>query len=137
MPIHRSWIGGEEGTGPVGATLMETAGAVVLLEIESEKPLNVQVSFERDFQLEWPAALGATFSAWDPKLQAFSFGEELKRYAALIGSPTATNEHLEYQTNYSASYENSFDLGATSQRRESRIVVLAGSVHGPAEAEST
>jgi len=116
---------------------VQEAGAVVLLEIESEKPLNVHVSFERDFQLEWPAALGATFSAWDPKLQAFSFGEELKRYAALIGSPTATNEHLEYQTNYSASYENSFDLGATSQRRESRIVVLAASVHGAAEAEST
>ncbi len=116
---------------------VQEAGAVVLLEIESEKPLNVHVSFERDFQLEWPAGLGATFSAWDPKLHAFSFGEELKRYAALIGSPTATNEHLEYQTNYSASYENSFDLGATSQKNESRIVVLAASVHGPAEAEAT
>lgn len=116
---------------------VQEAGAVILLDIESEKPLNVQVSFERDFALEWPAGLGATFSAWDPKLRAFSFGEELKRYAALIGSPTATNEHLEYQTNYSASYENSFELGATSQKRESRIVVLAASVHGPAEAEGT
>jgi glycogen debranching enzyme len=116
---------------------VQEAGAVILLEIDSEKPLNVHVSFERDFALEWPAALGATFSAWDPKLHAFSFGEELKRYAALIGSPSATNEHLEYQTNYSASYENSFDLGATSQKRESRIVVLAASVHGPAEAENT
>src|SRR5246127_305575 len=116
---------------------VQEAGAVVLLDIESEKPLNVRVSFERDFQLEWPAALGATFSAWDPKLHAFSFGEEQKRYAALIGSPTATNEHLEYQTNYSASNENSFDLGATSQKHESRIVIISASVHGPGEAEAT
>ena len=116
---------------------VQEAGAVVLLDIESEKPLNVRVSFERDFQLEWPAALGATFSAWDPKLHAFSFGEEQKRYAALIGSPTATNESLEYQTNYSASNENSFELGATSQKNESRIVVMSASVHGPAEAEAT
>jgi len=116
---------------------VQEAGGVVLLDIESEKPLNVRVSFERDFQLEWPAALGATFSAWDPKLHAFSFGEEQKRYAALIGSPTATNEHLEYQTNYSASNENSFDLGATSQKHESRIVIISASVHGPVEAEAT
>jgi glycogen debranching enzyme len=116
---------------------VQEAGAVVLLDIESEKPLNVRVSFERDFQLEWPAALGATFSAWDPKLHAFSFGEEQKRYAALIGSPTATHESLEYQTNYSASNENSFELGATSQKNESRIVVISASVHGPAEAEAT
>lgn len=116
---------------------VQEAGAVVLLDIESEKPLNVRVSFERDFQLEWPAALGATFSAWDPKLHAFSFGEEQKRYAALIGSPTAINDHLEYQTNYSGSSENSFDLGATSQKNESRIVVISASVHGPTEAEAT
>ena len=116
---------------------VQEAGAVVLLGIESEKPLNVHVSFERDFALEWPAALGATFSAWDPKLHAFSFGEEQKRYAALIGSPTAINEHLEYQTNYSASNENSFELGATSQKNESRIVIMAASVHGPAETEAT
>jgi glycogen debranching enzyme len=116
---------------------VQEAGAVVLLDIESEKPLNVRVSFERDFQLEWPAALGATFSAWDPRLHAFSFGEEQKRYAALIGSPTATNESLEYQTNYSASNESSFELGATSLKSESRIVVMSASVHGPAEAEAT
>jgi glycogen debranching enzyme len=116
---------------------VQEAGAVVLLDIESEKPLNVRVSFERDFQLEWPAALGATFSAWDQKLHAFSFGEEQKRYAALIGSPTATNESLEYQTNYSASNESSFELGATSLKSESRIVVMSASVHGPAEAEAT
>ncbi len=116
---------------------VQEAGAVVLLDIESEKPLNVHVSFERDFALEWPAGLGATFSAWDPKLHAFSFGEEQKRYAALIGSPTAMHDNLEYQTNYSASNENSFELGATSERNESRIVIMAGSVHGPAEAEAT
>lgn len=116
---------------------VQEAGAVVLLEIESEMPLNVRASFERDFQLEWPAALGATYANWDPKLHAFSFGEEQKKFAALIGSPTATNEHLEYQTNYSASNEDSFDLGATARKTETRMVVMSASVHGPAEAEAT
>ncbi|MGC2194686.1 MAG: hypothetical protein WA628_08420 [Terriglobales bacterium] len=116
---------------------VQEAGAVVLLEIESEKPLNVRASLERDFQLEWPAALGATFANWDPRLHAFSFGEEQKRFAALIGSPTATNEHLEYQTNYSASNEDSFDLGATARKTETRMIVISASLHGVAEAEAT
>jgi glycogen debranching enzyme len=116
---------------------VQEAGAVILFEIESANPLNVRASFERDFQLEWPAALGGAYANWDSKLRAFSFGEEQKKFAALIGSPTATNEHLEYQTNYSASNEDSFDLGATTRKRETRIVVLSASVHGAAEAEGT
>jgi glycogen debranching enzyme len=116
---------------------VQEAGAVILFEIDSANPLNVRASFERDFQLEWPAALGGTYANWDSKLRAFSFGEEQKKFAALIGSPTATNEHLEYQTNYSASNEDSFDLGATTRKRETRIVVLSASVHGTAEAEGT
>jgi glycogen debranching enzyme len=113
------------------------AGAVVALEIESADPLNVRVAFERDFQLEWPAALGGTYANWDPKLRAFAFGEEQKKFSALIGSPTAANERLEYRTNSSSSNENSFDLGATSKRKETRVIVIAGSPHSHAEAEAT
>ena len=116
---------------------VQEAGAVVMFEIESESPLNIHVAFERDFQLEWPAALGGTYANWDAKLHAFYFGEEKKQFAALIGSPTAANQHVEYQNNYSISNEDSFDLGATSQRTETRIVVIAGSMHGLAEAETT
>ena len=116
---------------------VQEPGAVVQLEIESETPLNVRAGFERDFQLEWPAALGGTFADWNPTLHAFYFGEEQKRFAALVGSPTAANQHLEFQTNYSSSYENSFDLGATTSKHESRILVLAGSVHGLEEAKAT
>jgi len=116
---------------------VQEAGALVVLDIESAQPLNIRATFERDFQLEWPAALGGTYANWDPKLHAFSFGEEQKKFAALIGSPTARSERLEYQTNYSASNEDSFDLGATSKRKETRVIVIAGSAHGPAEAEAT
>ena len=68
---------------------------------------------------------------------AFTFGEEQKKYAAFVGSPTATNEHLEYQDNYSSSNEDSFDLGVTSRKSESRVVLLSASVHGAIEAQKT
>ena len=109
-------------------------GALILLDVETSQPLQVRASFERDFQLEWPAALGGTFTNWDPKLHAFSFGEEQKKFAALVGSPTAGDVHQEYQTNYSASPENSFALGVTSQGKERKVVVMAASTQGLADA---
>ncbi len=48
------------------------AGAVILLELETEQPLDVEAAFTPDFQLEWPAALGGTFVNWDPARHAFS-----------------------------------------------------------------
>lgn len=117
------------------------AGALVLLDIESAQPLNVRAVFESDFQMEWPAALGGTFVEWDAELHAFALGEERKKYAAFIGSPSTgaqdLNERPEYQTNYFESDENSFDLGPTSKKKETRVIVIAASVNGPAEAEAT
>jgi len=116
---------------------VQEGGALILFDIDSAQPLNIRAAFKRDFQLEWPAALGATYANWDPKLRAFLFGEEQKKFWALVGSPTAQNQRLEYQTNYSSSDEDSFDLGATSHRKEPRIIVLAGSAHGVTEVEAT
>jgi hypothetical protein len=53
------------------------AGAVIILEVETAQPLEVEAGFVGDFALEWPAALGATYEQWDASLQAVAFGEEL------------------------------------------------------------
>src|SRR5581483_8373150 len=85
-------------------------GAIIVFEVETAHPLEIEAVFERDFQLEWPAGLGGTYVNWDPALKAFYFGEEQKKYAALLGSPTALAASVEYQTNYSESRENSLRL---------------------------
>ena len=36
-------------------------GAIIRLEVTTAEPLEIEAVFERDFQLEWPAALGGTF----------------------------------------------------------------------------
>ncbi len=110
-------------------------GAVISLEIETAQPLDVQVVFERDLQLEWPAALGGTYSYWDPKLSAFHFGEEQKKFVAFAGSPTASEIQQEYDTNYSSSKEDSFHLGVISKGKATKVVIVAASVNGEAEAE--
>jgi glycogen debranching enzyme len=112
-------------------------GAAIIFEIHTAHPLEIEAAFDRDFQLEWPAALGGTYSSWDPNLHAFYFGEELRKYAALVGSPTATLSEQEYQTNYSGSQESAFRLGVTQRGDDEKVIVIAGSLNGRAEAEAT
>ena len=110
-------------------------GAVILLDVETEQPLEVEAVFHRDFQLEWPAALGATYLDWAAGQHAFYFGEEQRKFSALVGSPTATEPRAEFQTNYSESQESSFRLGTTAKGKERKLIVIAGSVEGRAGAE--
>jgi glycogen debranching enzyme len=112
-------------------------GAIILLDVETEQPLEIDVLFHRDFQLEWPAALGATFIDWLPEQNAFYFGEEQKKFAALIGSPTATQPREEFQTNYAQSEESSFRLGVTPKGKQTKIIVIAGSTEGLAAAQKS
>src|SRR6266700_6773531 len=112
-------------------------GAIIFVEVETEEPLEVEAAFQRDFQLEWPAAIGGTYLNWDPALHAFYFGEEQRKYVGLVGSPTAAVSEQEYQTNYSASTESALRLGVTPSGKETKVIAIAGSMEGRAEAEKT
>ena len=112
-------------------------GAIIRFEVETAHPLEIEAEFQPDFQLEWPAALGGTYSNWEPATRAFYFGEEQRKYSAFVGSPTGELAAQEYQTNYSSSERSAIRLGATLKGRETKVVVIAASVHGRAEAESS
>src|ERR1017187_1009588 len=111
-------------------------GAVILLEVETEQPLEIEAGFVGDFQLECPAAVGGTFLNWDEAQHAFVFGEEHKKFFALAGSPSASSVQLAYQTNYSSRDESSMRLGVTSKGTASKMIVLAASTEGLADAET-
>jgi len=113
------------------------AGAIVLLETETKVPLEIEVLFQRDFQLEWPAAIGGSYIDWNPNLHAFEMGEEQKKFAALVGSPTASLGQEEYFTNYSSSTESSFLLGPSARGKGTKLLVIAGSTNGLADAQQT
>jgi glycogen debranching enzyme len=112
-------------------------GAIITLEIETTQPLEVEVVFERDFTLEWPASLGGTYLQWDSNLYAFFLGEEQNRFAAFVGSPSAAYQSEEYSTNYSSSRTNSFLLGTTIKGAETKTIIIAASANGRKEAEET
>jgi glycogen debranching enzyme len=105
-------------------------GAIILLDVETEQPLEIEAGFVADFALEWPAAIGGTYVDWDAKQHAFLFGEETRKLAAIVGSPTARDPHQAYETNYSWSNENSLRLGVTQKGHEIRLLVIAASLTG-------
>src|SRR5215470_16746104 len=109
---------------------VDTQGAVILLEVETEQPLEIEAAFHRDYQLMWPAALGATYLDWNTQQRAFYFGEEQRRFSAFVGSPTAADPHTEFQTNYAESQTSSFHLGPTAKGRDKKLIVVAASMEG-------
>lgn len=112
-------------------------GVMIRLDVETEGPLEIEAVFRRDFQLEWPAALGATWENWDSPQHAFLLGEESKTYAAFVGSPTATATLEELNTNYTTEAFSGFRLGNTAKGRDTKLIVMAASTNGAAEAQAT
>ena len=111
-------------------------GAVISFDVETEQPLEIEANFIADFQLEWPAGLGGTFLDWDDQQHAFVFGEEQKKFFALVGSPSASGHSLAYQTNFSSSEQSSLRLGMTAKGKDSLLIVMAASMQGRADAQS-
>jgi glycogen debranching enzyme len=112
-------------------------GALILLDVHTAAPMEVEARFERDFQMEWPAVLANPAIDWLPSLKAFTFGCEKPEFIALVGSPNAELVDSEYATNYSSSQESSFRLGVAGPGEFHRTIVLAASVHGAKETEAT
>jgi glycogen debranching enzyme len=116
---------------------VQESGAVIFVEVNTERPLEIEVQFTRDFQLEWPGAIGGTYLENLPDGHGFLFGEESRRFAGMIGSPTGGNLREEYQTNYSDAVESSFRLGVTGKGKDTKLIVLSGSTRGREEAAKT
>jgi glycogen debranching enzyme len=118
-------------------TPVHEPGVVIRLEVETESPLEIEAVYRRDFQLEWPAGLGATWERWDSAQHAFLLSEDQKTYAALVGSPTATPTLQELNTNNTTSAFSGFRLGATQRGKDSKLIVMAASVNGLADAQAS
>ncbi len=110
------------------------AGAVIALEIETRSPIEVEAVFRRDFQLEWPGHVADSMAEWDPALHAFHFADDSGKFEVLVGSASATKNAEEYATNYFSSSEDSLLLGPVNKGKETRLIAIAASFSGRAEA---
>jgi glycogen debranching enzyme len=111
-------------------------GGIIRLDIDTFEPLEVEAYFFRDFQLMWPAAIGGTYMGWDQQLNAFTFGHEQKRFAAVLGSPDTAQHQAAYSSNSGSSDENSLVLRRVEKGHATQYLFFAGSTNGPDEARA-
>ncbi|SRR5579884_517463 len=109
-------------------------GAVVRFEIDTWEPLQIEAAFTRDFQLMWPAGLGGTYMSWNASLHAFEFGEEGRKFAAVVGSPTAVSADPEFFSNSYATTRSTFRLAPVQKGHSVAYIFIAGSTKGPDDA---
>jgi hypothetical protein len=63
---------------------------LVLLEIDTNRPLRLRASFVPEMKPMWPAGFGGQNSSWDDTEKAFVLTEGLRRFTILVGSPRFT-----------------------------------------------
>ncbi len=112
-------------------------GAVVRFEIDTWEPLQIEAAFTRDFQLMWPAGLGGTYMSWNAGMHAYELGEEGRKFAAAVGSPTAVSADPEFFSNSYASTRSVFRLAPVTKGHSVSYLFIAGSTNGAEEARKT
>ncbi len=109
-------------------------GAIVRFEIDSWEPLQIEAAFTRDFQLMWPAGLGGTYMSWNTSMHAFELGEESRKFAAVVGSPSAVSADPEFFMNSYATTRSTFRLAPAQKGHSVAYIFIAGSISGPDDA---
>jgi glycogen debranching enzyme len=112
-------------------------GAIVRFEIDSWEPIQIEASFTRDFQLMWPAGLGGTYMSWNAERHAFELGEEGRKYAGVVGSPSAVAADPEFFSNSYSSARSTFRLAPAQKGHSVSYIFIAGASNGPEEARKT
>jgi len=114
---------------------IDEPGALILLDVRARNPLRIDVEFERDFQLMWPASIGTGYAEWNSRLKSFQLGADGQPFAAVFGSPDAALASREYATNYSAATHAVFTLGEIRGHAQ-RVLALAASMKSSDEARA-
>lgn len=70
---------------------LDEPALLVLLEVDTYRPLEIVVSFRTVLQYAWPGGLGGQYAFWSAEDRAFVLSESLRTRNAFVGSPWATS----------------------------------------------
>jgi glycogen debranching enzyme len=70
---------------------LDEPGLLVLLEVDTYRPLEIVVGFRTVLQYAWPGGLGGQYAFWSADDRAFVLSESLRNRNAFIGSPWAVS----------------------------------------------
>ena len=71
-------------------TPLDLPGSLILLDVETVRPIDIIVRMNSDFNLAWPGGFGGQHIGWDPVRKLFHLTQGgIGTYHAAIGSPAA------------------------------------------------
>ncbi len=70
---------------------LDEPGLLVLLEVDTYRPLEIVASFRTVLQYAWPGGLGGQYAFWSDEERAFVLSESLRKRNAFVGSPWAAS----------------------------------------------
>jgi glycogen debranching enzyme len=117
---------------------VEEPGIVVLLDVDSVLPMTITGTFRPRLRLMWPAGLMTPNVDWDEKEHVYVLSEESKRFAGILGSPSARDVSVMPYQEEPKDVPLRFVIDAPPELFRSQYVpiVMTGSVAGREEAKA-
>ncbi len=111
---------------------IDEQGVVILLDIETVRPLNVAMSFRPDLGLMWPAGLMTGFVGFEADEGRYFTGEETQKYYGMVGSPAAKDVSIQPYQEEPKDVPNRFELRITPEQARAGFIpiVIAGGTEG-------
>ena len=118
---------------------VDEMGVVMLLDIDSVRPLEVTASFRPDLRLMWPAGLMTGGLIWDAERHTYTIVEESQRFVGMIGAPGARDISVMPYQEEPRDTPTLFVLETTPETTADYLIpiVVAGSVTGREQAQAT
>ena len=109
-------------------TPIQEQGSLVLLDIDSARPLTLTVSFVPDLKPMWPGGLGGQAAYWRDDLKAFIITESRRKFNGFFGCPAAT-KGIATPAHQLASGALRFDIKVDPQQAKKHFypLIIAGS----------
>jgi glycogen debranching enzyme len=118
---------------------IDEPAVVMLLDVSTTLPIRITAAFRPRLRLMWPAGAMTPNVSWNENDHVYALTEESRRFAAVIGSPSAQDVSLMPYQEEPRDVPIRFVIDATPQQAAGTYipVVIAGSVKGADEASAT
>ncbi|MEO7405839.1 MAG: GH116 family glycosyl hydrolase [Vicinamibacterales bacterium] len=117
---------------------IDEPGIVMLLDVQTVLPLGVVASFRPSLRLMWPAGSMTANAGWDEGARVYDLGEETRRFAGVIGSPTARDLSVVPYQEEPRDVPLRFVIDTPADSRDTFLpIIITGSTAGRAEARAT
>jgi glycogen debranching enzyme len=118
---------------------VDEPGVMMLLDVKSDLPMTVAVSFRPKLKLSWPAGLMTGNIGWDDKQHVYYITEESKRFVGMIGSPAGRDVSVMPYQEEPRDVPSRFEIETSPDELKTSYIpiIITGSVEGREQAKAT